>query len=107
MEEFILNNWFIGCDSKTEYFNGSAIMFMELFKEMYRRMELFPTPIGNSYIKANEELKKIVKRLKKKTTVDAFIESRVLPILEKEEKARIKNFQKIYGGKVGNVKNSS
>ena len=82
-------------------------MFMELFKEMYRRMELFPTPKGNSYIKANEELKKIVKRLKKKTTEDEFIETRVLPILEKEEKARIKNFQKIYGGKVGNVKNSS
>ena len=29
-------------------------------------------------------------------TEDEFIESRVLPILEKEEKARIKNFQKIY-----------
>ena len=86
---------------------GFQFMFMELFKEMYRRMELFPTPKGNSYIKANEELKKIVKRLKKKTTEDEFIESRVLPILEKEEKARIKNFQKIYGRKVGNVKNSS
>ena len=49
------------------------------------------------YIKANEELKKIVKRLKKKTTEDEFIESRVLPILEKEEKARIKNFKEIYG----------
>ncbi len=49
-------------------------------------------------------LKKIVKRLKKKTTVDEFIESRVLPILEKEEKARIKNFQKIYGRKVKNTK---
>ena len=72
-------------------------MFMELFKEMYRRMELFPTPKGNSYIKANEELKKIVKRLKKKTTEEEFIESRVIPILEREEKARIKNFQKIYG----------
>ena len=73
---------------------------------MYRRMERFPTPKGNSYIKANEELKKIVKQLKKKTTVDEFIETRVLPILEKEEKTRIKNFQKIYGGKVVNVKNS-
>ena len=70
---------------------------------MYRRMQLFPTPKGNAYIKANEELKKIVKRLKKKTTEDEFIESRVLPILEKEEKARIKNFQKIYGLKVKNV----
>lgn len=86
---------------------GFQFMLMELFKEMYRRMELFPTPKGNSYIKANEELKKIVKRLKKKTTEAEFIESRVLPILEKEEKARIKNFQKIYGRKVGNVKNSS
>ena len=86
---------------------GFQFMFMELFKEMYRRMELFPTPKGNSYIKANEELKKIVKRLKKKTTEEEFIESRVIPILEKEEKTRIKNFQKIYGGKVGNVKNSS
>jgi hypothetical protein len=38
-------------------------MFMELFKEMYRRMELFPTPKGNSYIKANEELKKIEKKI--------------------------------------------
>ena len=75
---------------------GFQFMYMELFKEMYRRMELFPTPKGNSYIKANEELKKIVKRLKKKTTEDEFIESRVLPILEREEKARIKNFQKIY-----------
>ena len=46
---------------------------------------------------ANEELKKIVKRLKKKTTEDEFIETRVIPILEREEKARIKNFKKIYG----------
>ena len=61
-------------------------------------MELFPTPKGNSYIKANEELKKIVKRLKKKTTEDEFIETRVIPILEREEKARIKNFKKIYSG---------
>ena len=76
---------------------GFQFMFMELFKEMYRRMKLFPTPKGNSYIKANEELKKIVKRLKKKTTEEEFIESRVLPILEKEEKTRIKNFKKIYG----------
>ncbi len=78
---------------------GFQFMFMELFKEMYRRMELFPTPKGNSYIKANQELKKIVKRLKKKTTEDEFIENRILPILEKEEKARIKNFQKIYSRK--------
>lgn len=70
-------------------------------------MLVFPTPKGNAYIKAEEELKKIVKRLKKKTTEEEFIESRVLPILKKEEKARIKNFQKIYGGKVVNVKNSS
>ena len=71
-------------------------MFMELFQEMYRRMQLFPTPEGRSYIKANEELRKIVKRLKKKMTEDEFIETRIVPILEKEEKARIKNFQKIY-----------
>ena len=76
---------------------GVQFMLMELFKEMYRRMKLFLTQKGNSCIKANEELKKIVKRLKKKTTVDEFIESRVLPISEKEEKVRIKNFQKIYG----------
>ena len=41
-----------------------------------------------------KELKKIVKRLKKKTTEDEFIESRVLLILEREEKARIKKPQK-------------
>ena len=35
-------------------------------------------------------------------TEEEFIESRVLPILEKEEKARIKNFQKIYGKKQKN-----
>lgn len=69
---------------------------MELFKEMYRRMQLFPTPKGNAYIKANEELKKIVERLKKKTTEDEFIETRLLPILEKEEEVRIKSFEKIY-----------
>ena len=43
-------------------------MFMELFQEMYRRMQLFPAPKGNAYIKAIEELRKIVKWLKKKTT---------------------------------------
>ena len=68
---------------------GFQFMFMELFKEMYRRMELFPTPKGNSYIKANEELKKIVKRLKKKTTEEEFIESRVIPILEKHDILRL------------------
>ena len=75
---------------------GFQIMFMELFQEMYRRMQLFPTPEGKFYIKANEELRKVVKRLKRKMTEDEFIETRIVPILEKEEKARIKNFQKIY-----------
>ena len=63
---------------------------------MLLRMQLFPTPEGKSYIKANEELRKIVKRLKRKMTEDEFIETRIVPILEKEEKARIKKFLKIY-----------
>ena len=36
---------------------------------------------------------------KKKTTGDEFLETRIIPVLEKEEKARIKNFQKIYDRK--------
>ena len=75
---------------------GFQFIFMELFKEMYRRMLVFPTPKGNAYIKAEEELKKIVKRLKKKTTEEEFIKTRIIPILEKEEQARIKHFKKVY-----------
>ena len=53
-------------------------------------------------VKANEELRKIVKRLKKKTTEVEFLEMRIIPVLEKEEKTKIKNFQKIYGKKQKN-----
>ena len=37
---------------------------------------------------------------KKKTTENEFLQTRIIPVLEKEEKAKIKNFQKIYGRKI-------
>ena len=37
---------------------------------------------------------------KKETTENEFLEMRIIPVLEKEEKTKIKNFQKIYGGKI-------
>ena len=67
---------------------------MELFKEMYRRMQLFPMPKGNAYIRADKELKKIVKRLKKKTTEEEFIKNAYYTHFRKRRTSPNKKFSK-------------
>ncbi len=44
-----------------------------------------------------------IKTDKRRRKEEEFIKTRIIPILEKEEQARIKHFQKIYGVKGGNM----